>query len=499
MSDNPAADISVSLESLPSPPVVAMEIIRLTRDPDSSAADLGQILTQDPVLATRILQVANSPAYGLAREVSNIDRATALLGLKAVKMMALSFSLSADVGSDAGAMSIETYWYHSLLNAVTARRWAELTQPGLAEEAFLAGLLSHLGRLVLARERAVDFARILAAKQTGWPTHADERSSFGFSSADVTAVVLDSWGLPPVIVEAISSMYRDYEPSDEVSGAAELAAVLNRVRVTERALSPDAGPEDVERLHEEVTAAGIGDDQEVDEFVVDLESRVRDIAEMLDVAVPSDMSHQKILDEARSRLVEVSLQAVQNLATAEQQAEELRASNEELEELAFEDRLTGVPNRAAFDDHLERVVADAVRRGGETVGVLLFDIDHFKSFNDTYGHQVGDDVLRAVARAMKQVTRGGELFARYGGEEFVLVAHDCTTADMFITGERLRGSVEETIVPTADHGDLSVTVSGGAAVVEVHDRDAGMRITKLADEALYQAKEAGRNRIMIAP
>ena len=170
MSNSPIdADIVGSLGTLPTPPFVAMEIIRLTRDPESSATDLADVLSNDPVLATRILQVANSPAYGLAREVTTVDRATALLGLKAVKMMALSFSLAADVGDDAGALSLKTYWYHSLLNAVTARRWAELSQPGLSEEAFLAGLLSNLGRLVLARSREADYRKVLEASGSAWP------------------------------------------------------------------------------------------------------------------------------------------------------------------------------------------------------------------------------------------------------------------------------------------------------------------------------------------
>lgn len=492
-----AADITASLDSLPSPPFVAMEIIRLTRDPDSSASDLAAVLTQDPVLATRILQVANSPACGLSCEVSSIDRATALLGLKAAKMMALSFLLASDVGTEAGALSVETYWHHSLLNGVTARGWAELMLPGLAEEAFLAGLLSHLGRLVLAKEKAVDSAKVLAVSQTPWPTHKAEFDHFGFTSADVIAAVLESWGLPPVIVEASASMYRDHEPSPDVNGAQELASLLRNVRLTEEALSGHAGPETVEALIAAVSSAGLSGD-DLDAFVVDLEGRVREIAEMLDVTVPGEMSHQTLLNEARTKLVEVSLQAMQNLEVAETKAEELRVSNEELEELAFEDRLTGVSNRAAFDDHLERVVADAVRNGGETVGVMLFDIDHFKNFNDTYGHQIGDDVLRAVARSMNGVTRGGELFARYGGEEFVLVSHNCSAAGLFVTGERLREAVENTRVPTAEHGELSVTVSGGACVAEAHDRDAGTRLTKLADDALYHSKQAGRNRISVA-
>ena len=191
-------------------------------------------------------------------------------------------------------------------------------------------------------------------------------------------------------------------------------------------------------------------------------------------------------------------EAVQNLRSAEARAEELRQSNEELEGLAFEDRLTGVPNRAAFDDHLNRVISGARRNDNGTVGLLLFDIDHFKSFNDTYGHQLGDDVLREVATVMHRVTRTEELFARYGGEEFALVAVNCDGSDMVATGERLRKAVEALRVPSSA-GDLAVTVSGGAAVLEtVHAHDAAERLIKAADDALYRAKEGGRNQIHLA-
>ncbi len=485
----------VSLESLPSPPFVAMQIIRLTGDHDSSTADLAEVLSRDPVLSARILQVANSPAYGLASEVSSVERASALLGLKAVRMMALSFSLAGDMGDDSGTLSMDAYWYHSLLNAVAGRRWAELVQPPLAEEAFLAGLLSHLGRLVLARERPAEFAEVLARAGSCWPGFDHERAVLGFTSAEVTDAVLRHWGLPPLIVEAVTTIYTRRPPDPEVKGAAELGSVMSKAMLTAAALDPGADSLAVDRLRRAVRSVGI---VQVDQFVGELEGRVREVAELLDVALPEGVSHQQMLDEARAKLVAVSLETVQSLESAELQTEELRASNEQLEGLAFEDRLTRVANRAAFDDHLARAVARAVRRGHGSIGLLLLDIDHFKAFNDAYGHQLGDEVLRRVARAMKAVSRADELFARYGGEEFALVAVDCVPSDLEITGERLRRAVAEVRIPSST-GDLSVTVSGGAAVLDtVGDRDAGARLIKLADEALYDAKAAGRNRICVA-
>lgn len=178
---------------------------------------------------------------------------------------------------------------------------------------------------------------------------------------------------------------------------------------------------------------------------------------------------------------------------------ELRVANEELGELARTDALTSVPNRAAFDDHLARTITAAVRRGEGSVGLLMFDIDRFKSFNDTYGHQLGDEVLRQVALTMRDTARGNELFARYGGEEFALVIANCKIEEVMIAGDRFRAAVEDLVIPS-EAGDLRVTISGGASHLSlIGDRDAGERLIKAADEAMYQAKEAGRNRICGAP
>ncbi len=490
MSQTPVdAEVLNSLGTLPTPPFVAMEIIRLTRDPESSATDLAAVLNNDPVLATRILQIANSPAYGLAREVSSVERATALLGLKAVKMMALSFSLASDVGDDAGALKLNTYWYHSLLNAVAARRWAEILQPGLAEEAFLAGLLSNLGRLVMARSREQQYREVIAASGSDWPTGADEAAVLGFTSDDVTALVLKEWGLPDIIVAAAEAVLCGIAPDGEVNGGAELSRVLGCAIATGQALDPGADASTLTDLTETASAAGIPED-EIDTFVIDLESRVRAMADALGVDLPADVSHQRLLDEARSRLVEVSLETAMHLETANRRGEEL-------ETIAYRDQLTDVPNRRAFDEHLARVAAKAARNATR-LGVLLFDIDHFKKFNDTYGHQIGDDVLATVAKTMSKVTRASEMLARYGGEEFVVVVEDCVPEHLEVAGNRIREAVEATGVPTADHGVLRVTMSGGGAVGHMVAESDAIELTKRADDALYRAKEAGRNRVIVA-
>ena len=126
---------------------------------------------------------------------------------------------------------------------------------------------------------------------------------------------------------------------------------------------------------------------------------------------------------------------------------------------------------------------------------MTFDIDRFKFFNDTYGHQLGDGVLRQVELTMSDTARGNELFARYGGEEFALVIANYKIEEVMIAGDRFRAAVEDLVIPS-EAGDQRVTVSGVASHLSlIGDRDAGERLIKAADEAMYQAKAAGRNRI----
>ncbi len=421
--------ITASLESLPSPPFVAVEVLRITNDPQASVNELSDVISQDPVLAARLLKVANSPSFGAGREVTSIDRAMMLLGLKAVKMLALSFSLAPDTSEAPAGVSLGQYWYHSLLNAVTARYWAELIDTNIAEEAFLAGLMSHLGRLILAKQTGDRYQEVDPGGRA-WPTFGEEARVFGFSSAHVTDQVLHEWGLPPLIADCAGAMYLGGLPADVVDAPRDsLGAALHLSMLAEQVLAgADSG------AYEELTARAaelgvVGED--LQDVLLHFEERVRELASMFDVALPDDMSHARMLDLARTALVAVSMETVADLAT-------MTAENTELESKVFTDRLTGIANRAMFDDHLEREIAGAARHGNSVVGVVVIDIDHFKKFNDTYGHQTGDVVLREVAQAMSKVVRQNELLARYGGEEFALVIRNCTREAAERAGERLR-------------------------------------------------------------
>ncbi len=164
---------------------------------------------------------------------------------------------------------------------------------------------------------------------------------------------------------------------------------------------------------------------------------------------------------------------------------------EVLEGEAHTDTLTGLPNRRRFDEEFARAFGSAIRRSSP-IGVAIIDIDHFKNYNDAFGHQAGDIALRRIAEAIAEsVERSGDFAARYGGEEFVVILEDTTLAGAAGVGERIRSAVLEAGIPSPNGGLLSVSVGVAARL----PGSTGEALLRQADAALYDAKNAGRNRV----
>lgn len=184
-----------------------------------------------------------------------------------------------------------------------------------------------------------------------------------------------------------------------------------------------------------------------------------------------------------------------------QRLEEVSAK---LAQLAREDYLTGLANRRTFDDMLGKEIERA-RRSSLPLALVLADVDHFKSFNDTYGHPAGDDVLRAVAQAIDGVLRRpGDLAARFGGEEFTFILPSTNAEGAMMMAERARGAVSSLVFHHPDRAPHGVTISLGVAMLSTRidhtesKDDLAAEFIAAADKALYRAKETGRNRAILA-
>ncbi|MGA9926275.1 MAG: GGDEF domain-containing protein, partial [Isosphaeraceae bacterium] len=162
---------------------------------------------------------------------------------------------------------------------------------------------------------------------------------------------------------------------------------------------------------------------------------------------------------------------------------------------ATHDALTGAWNHGAIIDMLDQELARAEREGIST-GAVLVDLDHFKRVNDTYGHLTGDAVLREAAQRMTRELRRSDVLGRYGGEEFLVVLPGCEASDAQGLAERLRRCIACDPAATS-MGKVSFTISLGVATIGKGERMGVAEVLQRADEALYQAKREGRNRVVV--
>jgi diguanylate cyclase (GGDEF)-like protein len=224
-----------------------------------------------------------------------------------------------------------------------------------------------------------------------------------------------------------------------------------------------------------------------------------DICEGMNAGADDYLIKPLDLDDLRARLIGAERVTSLHRQLADQRTElqglnhELEGLNHELEAIARRDPLTGLGNRLALQEDLDLLEARALRYG-HTYCVALVDVDHFKSYNDTYGHQAGDHVLQAVAAQIRAIAREGDALYRYGGDEFLCVFPEQSASSGTVAAERMRLGLEKLAIPHTGNDLGILTCSVGVALLD-RSTKAVSEVIKEADEALYAAKQRGRNRV----
>jgi diguanylate cyclase (GGDEF)-like protein len=482
--------------TLPTLPGAAARIIELGQDPCASMSDVADAVKMDPALAAKVLRMANSPLYARRRSCDSFQQALVLLGLDATLTLALTFSLVSTLGAESGrGLDYNRVWRRSLLAAIAARVLGEHLGLRSPEEALLAGLLQDLGMLAMDRGYPELYDALAPDEQDHAVITSLEHVHIGCDHASVGAWLLARWNLPEKLLRAVAGSHDldacAADDDDQVALLARAVALSGPLADLWMSLDPGASLAD---LQQQFSRVGGMDGTTLSLLVEKVAQAAPQIEKLFEMAILDPVRSEWILQEAREVIVLRNLQMVHESARLREVAASLQAQARSLEEKSRRDNLTGAFNRGHLDGVLADWFADA-NKAGIPLSVVFVDLDNFKLVNDRHGHQAGDRVLVKSAQILTALARGTDLVARYGGEEFVLLLPGCGADGTRRLCERLLEAFRGAEYQTEDGSRLVVTVSMGIAThgERVHF-DSCQQLLRGADQALYAAKQGGRDR-----
>ena len=463
---------------LPSLPTIALKVIELAQDPEAEFRDIADVVQHDPALSGKILRTVNSAFYGQERTIGTISRALQVLGLNSVKTLALGFSLVGNLkGADDKGFDHVGYWRRSLYTATAARTLSRSAGLVQQEEAFLGGLLQDLGMVALSQALGTQYGAVL---QAAGPRHASlrdyEAAALGVDHAEVGAALAESWGLPPLLVGPIRHHESPGDADDELQGIVRSVALGNRV--AEIFLNDRGDGAALDAYHTQAEEWFGLTRAEADTQLRQIHEETEEMGRLFNLPTGNLGNPDEILARANEALMQITLQSQQE--------------NRQLITEVTTDALTGASNRRAFDqfvvDQFEKATS------GKPISALFIDIDHFKRFNDTYGHAMGDRVLIVFTQTLRRAVAPRGTVFRYGGEEFAVVCPETDATMAAQIAEAARLAIEHDACVLANDGqELKITCSIGVATHTGATFDSVARLLKAADQGVYAAKAAGRN------
>jgi len=491
-------------EDLPTLPIVASKLITITGREDTTLTDIANLVSKDMALSAKILKVSNSAFYSFPQQISSINQAVSILGTNAVRSLVLSFSFLSMKGNGSSRFDFEKFWERSLAGAVAAKLVLEQVHEADTEEIFISALLQNVGQLIFAATLPDLYDQVLARKEESGPERSDSEIETEIIGADHCLIgyeVARHWGFPKNLLLPIRY---HHDPENCPEKDIQLCRNINAVYLSDLLIRIlySQHPEEYHKRFRSEAKKRLGlKVLAINTILKKVHSQVDQTAEYFGLKMQPTKSVEEILQEANLKLSlinmsyeEINRELIRSKMELEKLTKELEQKNKLLENLANIDGLTEINNHRFFQNFLDQEINRSIRNE-KTISILLADIDHFKRFNDTYGHQTGDFILKEFCRVCKENIREYDLIARYGGEEFIFVLPETEPDEALTVAEKLRSVVENY---PFDDGESVYRVTISIGVASARPSGPGFKKNEfigLADKALYQAKANGRNQV----
>lgn len=481
----------LACRDLPSLPAVAMKVVELTNSEHVSMKALADTIQNDQALAAKILRTVNSSMYALRTRCSSINQAIVMLGLSAVKSLALGFSLvSAIKDSRTQGFDLADHWRRSLYTGIAARAISNRAGLGNAEECFLGGLLQDVGMIALFQTMGEDYLTVVAQAQGDHRAVSKlELEAFEVQHADVGAMLAMRWKLPEQLIMPIKYHERPTAAPVAHTGIVRAVGLGN---IASDLLTSTEPAQHLRRFYQRAEQWFAIDNPTADEILKSIGQATREVTSLLLVPTAPLADAQAVLESARQQLEAIDLPAatVAALPTSE---------NTGL------DDLTGIPGRTPFDRTMVAAF-EQTRAGVGPLALALFDIDGLDEINSRFGREAGDTVLISVAgRLEKLFSPVRAAVCRYDGGRFAVILPRCDRAQAVRLAESARTEVAGTPIQliaakSGAPGVVSVTASVGVAALDqaiIRRFDDPAALSSIIEQAVKAAKKAGRNTIRV--
>ena len=542
MSDTDAIleSIACRAQGLYTLPAVAMKVLELTDHPKVDVPALKACIENDPALTIKVLRVVNSSLFGLSREVSDLNQALALLGIKPLKLLVLGFSLPDRLFADVAATQLDRYWRMALTKSVAAREISESFWHQAGDDAFVGGLLQDIGLLVLLRELGEPYVSFLdSVAEDGADLRAAEAEALQFDHTKLSARLLDAWGLPPALTRAIALPTKSGkqpqlpDSDDHLARIFQLADLVTQLVVGRRiGVLPD--------LLELGAAYCDLTKPQLTELVERLVAKVNQLAEVMSVKLPDEVDYRDVLVRAHERMSEVAEGAAEELIRDKQSEEEIyvrllsesralssaaaqltqRSESSPLSPAAVS--ATGAATSGANTEpdaniaaQRKQSIAQATQAPSGTdvhlldrlsamvmhcraqrveVSLLVVEIDAFDTLTDTHGAVGAQSMVGTLEALCQRIDHPTAVTTRIRDARLRIILPDCDRRQAVEYGRQLVRSVREMITAGAIDSEPIMTVSVGAATVALPPKNfQSQDLVEAAQRCLYGAQSCGGN------